>query len=327
MNPTILIIHTGGTISSQKHEAGAESVSGVSKTLIRSKQICNIAREAKISLEDIEVFNKPSPDINFSDMLSIITLLNRALRRPEVIGSIIIHGTDTMEETAFAVELLKTSAKPVKFTGSQLLPSDAHFDGVQNIAFAIDRIITEPHLQNVELCMGGRSLSAFGAEKHHTTHLSPFENTTLRLPPPIENRMQIQHPFEALTCKDNLRTSIPLFVFHSGRTILHSHIFDSITGLVIGGSGMAAISSDLLPIVKQLIESGIPVYVAPRAAIGEVQLVYGGGGAKALKEVGASIIYGLPLIQIRLAVEISHFLFPQDIIARTAFLNQFIDIL
>ncbi len=66
----------------------------------------------------VDVFRKGSYLLTVDDMIAICARIREALTDPQVLGVVVTHGTDTMEETAYLAELTHDDARPVVFTGA-----------------------------------------------------------------------------------------------------------------------------------------------------------------------------------------------------------------
>src|SRR3712207_3766772 len=100
-----------------------------------------------------------------------------ALARPEVAGVVVSHGTDTLEETAWWLDLTVGSDKPVVLIGAQSNASEPDFDGPRNLLNAV-RIATDPASagKGVVLAMNGQINAARDVAKTHTTNVETFQS-------------------------------------------------------------------------------------------------------------------------------------------------------
>ena len=97
------------------------------------------------------------------------------LERPDIDGLVITHGTDTIEETAFFLDLVLTSAKPVVLVGAMRTVSDASWDGPANLIDAV-RVAAAPDAlgRGVLIVMNEQILPARDARKVHTEAPTSF---------------------------------------------------------------------------------------------------------------------------------------------------------
>lgn len=100
-----------------------------------------------------------------------------ALTREDVAGVIIAHGTDTLEETAWFLDLTVNSEKPVVLVGAQHHASDPDFDGPRNLLHAA-RICATPEARGkgVLICLNGNINAARDVTKTHTSNVETFKS-------------------------------------------------------------------------------------------------------------------------------------------------------
>ena len=127
------IVTTGGTIGSRIDPATGGAVPAVTAAEL-------VALSPGLSaLADVRVTEfglLQSWNIGPRVMAEIAAVVASSLRDGDVAGAIVTHGTDTMEETAFALELLVDSEKPVVMTGAMRNASEPDFDGPRNLLAA-----------------------------------------------------------------------------------------------------------------------------------------------------------------------------------------------
>jgi len=115
--PLVYILATGGTIAGV---GTSETTSGYTSGVVSVDKIISSAPEilqlAQIKGE--QVVNIPSQDMTEADWLIIAKRVNQLLAQPDVTGVVITHGTDTMEETAYFLNLVVKSDKPVVLVGA-----------------------------------------------------------------------------------------------------------------------------------------------------------------------------------------------------------------
>ena len=133
--PNIVVLATGGTIAGSGGTGYGYS-SGELKIEDLIKAVPNVDRLAHLSGE--QVANIGSQDMNDEVWrLKLAGRVNAALARPEVSGVVITHGTDTMEETAYFLNLVARSDKPVVLVGSMRPSTAISADGPANLYNAV----------------------------------------------------------------------------------------------------------------------------------------------------------------------------------------------
>ena len=135
-NPRVLLISTGGTITMTR-SAGEGAGAGIAPTLSGEdlvRAVPELAKKAEI--EVVSFSTKPGGSLTLEDLIQIAGLLNTRLTEGFV-GAIVVQGTDTIEETAFVLDLLVTSNRPVVVTGAMRGPASAGADGPANLLAAV----------------------------------------------------------------------------------------------------------------------------------------------------------------------------------------------
>ena len=126
--PTVYVLATGGTIESRHNQA---SLSG--QQLIDA--VPAIAKIARIQTE--QVASVGSRDMTPAIWLKLALRINELQSRPDVAGIIVTHGTDTLEETAYFLDLTVAGTKPVVMVAAQRPASEPDSDGPRNLLDAV----------------------------------------------------------------------------------------------------------------------------------------------------------------------------------------------
>jgi L-asparaginase len=169
--PLVVILATGGTIAG---EAVAGSAQGYRAGALPIGQILTaapgIAAVACIEAETVAAVG--SQDMNESIWGHLATRIGLAAARPEVAGVVVTHGTDTMEETAFFLDLVLATEKPVVLVGAMRAPHATDADGPANLLAAV-AVAASPAAahRGVLVVSAGRIHRARHLEKTHTTRL------------------------------------------------------------------------------------------------------------------------------------------------------------
>src|ERR1700756_4638241 len=134
--PNIVILATGGTIAGAA-ASGTQSAytSGAVTIDAMLKAVPGIEKLADIKGEQIS--NVGSQDMSFDILLKLAKRCNQLFSGSDVDGIVITHGTDTMEETAFFLNLTVKSDKPVVLVGSMRPSTAVSADGPLNLYNAV----------------------------------------------------------------------------------------------------------------------------------------------------------------------------------------------
>jgi L-asparaginase len=134
--PNVVILATGGTIAGAAatgtqsgYTSGAVTIDAMIAAVPGIKDLANIKGE--------QVSNVGSQDMSFDIMLKLANRINELLPTPDVDGIVVTHGTDTMEETAFFLNLTVKSDKPVVMVGSMRPSTAVSADGPLNLYNAV----------------------------------------------------------------------------------------------------------------------------------------------------------------------------------------------
>ncbi len=132
----IVVLATGGTIAGVG-EAG--KTAGYKPGSLTAEQLLAAVPELEqvADIEAIQVCNVNSDDITAEIWLTLANTINEMAKDPDVAGFVITHGTDTMEETAYFLNLTVKTDKPVVLTGSMRPATSISADGPMNLYEAV----------------------------------------------------------------------------------------------------------------------------------------------------------------------------------------------
>ena len=289
MTRQIAIICTGGTIACTADHTGAlvPTVSG--------HQLVDAARNSladDLSFRIHDTLQLDSSSIGLPELDTLLTTIAEQVADPEVSAVVVTHGTDSMEESAFATALLVHGA-PVVFTGAQRAFDHPETDGPANLAGAINRAVELVGTNTVEVHFAGKNLPATAVHKRHTSELEAFSAHG-----PAVSVDAVSVDASALSSLSSASPTlpalsgyfVPIIAGYPGATpeLLEHAVAAGADGLVIAALGSGNMSAELGHAARRAVQQGIPVVVATRVPQGSVTLAYGGGGGGAtLAEHGA----------------------------------------
>ena len=128
--PKVLFIATGGTIAMKIDPIKNAPVPAISGDDLLAT-VPDIGNYARIEVNNLS--NVPSDYMDPPRWIELTATVQAALDKPEIAGVIVSHGTDTLEETAFWLDLTVNSSKPVVLIGAQRNASSSDFDGPRNL--------------------------------------------------------------------------------------------------------------------------------------------------------------------------------------------------
>lgn len=303
MSTAIRILSTGGTIASTSGENGATpSKSG--EDLVAA--VPEIESYAEIEVE--EVVQTPSFDMDM-ESLAAIAERARAAIEGEADGVVVTHGTDTMEESAYYLDLVCDLDGPVVFTGAQRRPDEVSPDGPSNLLTAVRTASHEQFLSagGVYIALDEEVHSARDVTKGHTSALSTFVSPDSGPVAHITREGVRVHraPGSRSTSVGVTETSADVTMVKSGVDIgsqqLRSAVERGVDGIVVEGTGLGNTTSALGEAIGDTIEAGVPVVITSRCQGGSVAPVYGTpGGGETLRSHGGIMGGGLSAHKARL---------------------------
>lgn len=295
----IVVISTGGTIACTTDPDGSlnPTVSG--------EELCAPVLKTlpadSITVTVRELGCRDSASLRLADVDEIIAATHEELNDPSVTGVVITHGTDSMEETAIALDVFHDDARPVVLTGAQLPCDHPQSDGQQNLREALI-VAADPSARGIGVLIvfGHAVIPARGATKWNTTDTLAFATNG-----PEEPTRPQPLPIVPLA---NTRVDIISAYPGAPRELVDDARHRGAQGIVIEGMGAGNVGADIAAAIKDTIAAGIPVVMTTRVSRGDVVGVYGGaGGGATLARSGAvgSRYFRAPQSRILLAAAIA----------------------
>lgn len=247
-----------------------------------------------------EPFNLPSPHITPKEMMVLKQIIAKYEQKGDIDGAVITHGTDTLEETAYFLDLTVQASFPIVVTGAMRSSNEIGSDGLYNLISSI-RVASssEAKGQGVLVVLNDEIHTAVNVTKTHTSNLSTFQSPQYGPIGIVTKRGVLFHhtptKHENYSIKDIDKKAV-LVKAHAG---MDSSLLQAILGLKIDGVVIEALGQGNLPPaalqgVTDLIKNNIPVVIVSRSFNGIVQDNYGyEGGGQHLKALGVIFSNGL----------------------------------
>jgi L-asparaginase len=299
--PTVVVLSTGGTIASVYDSASggfAPALSG--DQLVQAVPgLDTIAR-----VEVIQVANVSSTNMTPALWVEVSRRASAALERSEVAGVVVTHGTDTLEETAYFLDLTVVSEKPVVLVGAQRAASERDADGPRNLQGAIlTAVAPASRGMGTLVAFNGEIHAAREVTKTHTLNVDTFKSPDL-------GALGFVEPDGVRYYRAPLRrqTLILPGVVRPGRVEIVTNYAGAdgsvvrgilaqggLDGLVVEASGVGNLASALFDALEEVRAAGIPVVVTTRVHTGRTLPIYAGrGSGVSLREIGCVFADNLP---------------------------------
>lgn len=303
----VVVFTTGGTISSKTKD----NSSGYSPSMSGEDLVKSIAGFTNIDLLcDIEVIEF-SRTLSFAiSPLMVFNLakeINKKLNQHDCDAVAVTHGTATMEETAFLLDILIESYKPVILTGAMRPASEPDTDGPRNLFYALKVAVSaESKEKGVLVCLDGDIHSARDVLKLHKTSLSTFYSPLGVLGRVDKERVEfLRKPyrrFHLLPEKLEEKVGFVKVVAGMDDFLIKALLDVGIKGLVIEGlPGNGAVTPGVMKGVEAAIKKGVVVVFGSRSPFGRLIASAGGGtGPKDLLNIGAISCGDLSPVKARL---------------------------
>ena len=306
--PRVAVIFTGGTIGMTADPAAGGAVPTLdgASLLARTGGLATIAE-----VLPIDRGRTPASHFSFADVLAIRAAIDAALADPGLSGVVVVQGTDTLEETAFAWDLLHDDPRPVVVTGAMRTASDPDWDGPANLRDAI-AAAADPGLRGagVVVAFAGVVHPADDVVKGHATALDPFRSPDAG---PL-GRLVDGRFVAGRAGGPRRRLGLPA-VPPPGPVDLVTAALDTdgrpidlavaagTCGIVVAATGAGNTHPDLLRAAVEAMAAGIPVVVASRTGAGRVGPTYAfPGGGRTWLWAGAILAGALTPVKARVAL-------------------------
>jgi L-asparaginase len=302
----VAMVFTGGTIS-----MGFDPVAGGNVPALDGAAI--LARTPGLqSIAEIVPIDRgltPASHFMFEDVLAIGRVVQDALDDASIAGAVVVQGTDTIEETSFAWDLVLDSSKPVLVTGAMRAPHEDGFDGPANLRDAVTAVV-DPTMRDagVVVTLAGTLEPADDVTKLHATAFSTFGSpnggTLGRV---VDGRVQLERargPRRRLAAARGAgRVHLLTAGIGSDGSLLDAAVAAGADGIVVAATGAGNTSPGWLAAAERAIAGGVIVALASRCPGGAVSTAYAfpGGGATWIR-AGAIRVGTLCAIKARVAL-------------------------
>ena len=304
----VAVLACGGTIASEPDDGGAAPAK-TGDDLVAA--VPDVEQYAAVSAR--EVCARPGFDVRWRDVLATAAAAREAVA-DGADGVVVTHGTDTLADTAFALDLLTDLGAPVVVTGAQRRLDETSSDAPANLTLAVRAAADGRFSPGVHVAFDDELHAARDVVKGHSNALSTmvspgtgpvatFTRAGSRLVRDPGRGVGVG-PFADAIEGAEVVPAVP--VIHSGTGVgagaVERAVDAGVGGIVIEGTGLGNATAAIGDAVADALPE-TPVVVAGRPPAGPTEPVYGTpGGAVTLAEHGATFAGPLPASKARVAL-------------------------
>lgn len=307
----VVVVSTGGTIASRRQGSGYAAEACGSEVLAAA------AVPDGVAVEVVDLFNVNSSSMTSARQLTLLGAVHEALADPDVAGVVVTHGTDTLEESAFLLDLHHADPRPVVFTGAQHPLDTADGDGPDNVYDAL-QVAASVRDMGVLVAFGGAVHAARGTVKTQTLAPHAFADPSAHLlgrlgfgrvdiarRPERPQPLPLPRAVHALAAGEPAplpRVDVVMHHSDADPLLLDAAVAAGARGLVLVATGAGNATPEFAGAVAAAVARGVLVAVTTRVHAGPVAEIYTGGGAVDLAAAGAVLTGTLRAGQARIAV-------------------------
>lgn len=290
----VAVVFTGGTISMLPDPATGAAVPSLDGAAILAR-VPGLDRIADV--EPVDWGLVPASHLSFGQILDLARLLQATLDRADIDGAVVVQGTDSMEETAFAFDLLVSADKPVVVVGAMRNAAHPAWDGPENLGSAL-RVAASARWRGAGtlVVMAGTVLPADDAMKLHSHAVDAFGAPNVGALGAVDaesaagagververaERPGVRRRLERIPQSAAEPVLLVTATVGMDGGSLRALARLAPRGLVVAATGAGNTHPDLLAAGREQIDAGIPLALTSRCVAGGVSAAYGfpGGGA------------------------------------------------
>lgn len=267
----VVVFGLGGTIAMTSTDTG-----GVAPALSAAQLITAVPGLAGTGITiDVEDFRrKPGASLTFDDITELADTIAAVLAAGDTDGIVAIQGTDTIEETAYLLDLLHPGPQPLVLTGAMRNPTLAGADGPANLLAAIQTAASpDTGGQGCLVVLADEIHAARRVRKTHTTSGATFQSpnggplgVVLEGRPQLHNRITHRTIVPASPRLTGKRIGLTTITLDDDGTLIKSAA-EHLDGLVVAAFGVGHVPATLVPLLATTADR-IPVVLASRTGAG-----------------------------------------------------------
>lgn len=278
----ILIVFTGGTFSMRidKQAGGAVPHFSGQESLEAIPELLSIA---PIDIYDFGMY--PGPHMTPDLMFQLAKEIEAYAQSGKYLGIVVVHGTDTLEETAYLLDLTVDTSIPIVVTGSMRSRDENNWDGPRNLIDSA-QLCVNPNCQDIGVlvCLGGEVNAASEVTKTHTEAEETFHSLDFGALGFIQRGRVILNRLprkREVLHSPTINTNVDLIKVYAGmdEKFFRFSADSGISGLVVEAMGVGNVPPPAFEGIKYVREKGIPVLLVSRCPMGETLDIYSYPGA------------------------------------------------
>jgi L-asparaginase len=288
--PTVAIVTTGGTIAEKTDPKTGGAVPAVSGADLLAA-VPGLAKVANIKV--MEFSNIDSSQMTPEMWAKLSSTVDGLLANPAIVGAVVTHGTDTMAEGAYFLDLTLKSEKPVVFVGAMRDASDVSPDGPANILNAVIQAASgEAKGWGVTVTLNEYINSARNVRKTNSTNVQTFDSGEQGYLGYIAMGKVIRYNDAIGRQKFPLPEALPKVALLStfagdDGAFVRNAADQGAQGIVIEGVGAGNVNAEVYKAIEYALAKKIAVVITTRVYFSGVWPMYGDqGGGETLERSG-----------------------------------------
>lgn len=286
----ILVVFTGGTFSMMIDQSTGGAIPRYS-----GGELLDMIPQAKQLAEiDYYDFGKyPGPHVTPKLMLQLSKKIKQLLSEKNYDGVIVTHGTDTLEETAYFLDLTVNTEIPIVMIGSMKNSSEPDWDGPRNLIDAIHICLNEnSRNMGVLVCLNGEINAASEVTKIYSDSVESFKSLDFGSLGFVQNGRviynRLPHYLEKIET-DVIDDNVDMLTVYAGMNdkFFRFSADSDVSGIVVEALGVGNVPPPAFEGIKYAVGKEIPVVLTSRCPAGETDYIYSYPGAgKHLHDLG-----------------------------------------
>lgn len=306
----VTLLSTGGTIASTDGDGG-KTPSKAGEELVDA--VPELDELASFTVE--RVASVSGFDVTWERAAAISRAAERAVDDAD--GIVVTHGTDTMAESAYLLDLTTDLGAPVAFTGAQRPFDEAGTDGPPNLLAAARTVTHDRVGTGTYLVFDDEIHAARDVVKSHTSALSTFRSPERGpvgefTPSGLRLFREPRSYADGAPEVGEVAAEIPVLTSGLGvdggalRRVVGDPADPTVDGVVVAGTGLGNTTGSLCEAIEEVRAGGVPVVIASRCHEGATAPLYGGpGGGTTLDDVGVLWAGDLPAWKARIKLAVA----------------------